>query len=221
MWDREPVIEAYEVDPSRVRDISGDVIGLDGRMLVLPAAYWATTTRVERALFGHNHGLYSFPTVELVAHLKTVIGDRKAIEIGAGHGVLADALGIVGTDNFQQARSPWREHYQKIGHPAVPYGPNVVELDALRAVNRYKPDVVIGCWVTHKYDHRRNSAGGNDIGVNEQLLLDKVPTYVVVGNEHIHKGKAIWDRPHEVGFPEWVYSRAQNGSRDFIAQWGS
>src|ERR1700755_3023421 len=77
-----------ELDPERIRDITDDVM-VDGRMQVLPAAYWATTTMPERALFGHRHGIYLFPTVELVEYLKQRIALRAAIEVGSGNGVLA------------------------------------------------------------------------------------------------------------------------------------
>ncbi len=209
----------FELDPTRIRDISPEALGPDGRLLVLPASYWATTTVEERALFGHRHGLYSFPTIELVEHLKELIGDRKAIEIGAGHGVLAEALGIPATDSKQQEMPEYREHYRRIGQPPVPYGPNVMKCDGNDAVRQHKPKVVISCWVTHKYDVRRHSAGGNEVGVKEEKILERCETYVVVGNERIHSGKSIWKQPHTITHPDWLYSRAQNGSPDFIAIW--
>jgi hypothetical protein len=212
-------VPAFPIDPEKVRDISGEVLGSDGRLMILPASYWAGTTRVERALFGHRHGIYSFPTVELVAYLQTVIGDRRAIEIGAGHGVLAEALQIPGTDSFQHAEPEYRARIEAFGQPVVQYGPKVERLDALRAVSKYRPEVVIGCWVTHKFNRRRSFAGGNEVGIAEEKILKKVATYVVVGNEFVHKDKVIWDQPHQIGFPDWIYSRAQNGSRDFIAEW--
>lgn len=211
--------DVFELDPSKIRDISSDALDSDGRLKVLPAEFWAGTTPNERALFGVTHGLYSFPTVELVEHLRTVIGDRTAIEIGAGHGVLAEALGIVATDNFQQRMPKYRAVYEAIRQPIVPYGPNVEDLDARQAVRRHRPQVVIGCWVTQKYDKRRHFAGGNEIGVDEEQLLGRVETYVSVGNQKVHRGKVIWQRSHEIIHPDWVYSRAWNGTPDFVARW--
>jgi hypothetical protein len=207
------------VDPNQIRDISSEVLDADGRMKVLPAKYWATTTAEERQLFGHHHGLYSFPTTELVDYLKGLIGDRTAIEIGAGNGVLSEALDIIATDNRQQEMSEWRAHYRRIQQPIVQYGPNIVEREASKAIRKYKPQVVIGCWVTHKYDRRRHSAGGNKIGIDEFFVLANCDTYVMVGNEIVHKGKSIWNQPHSIIYPDWVYSRANNGTRDFIAEW--
>jgi hypothetical protein len=207
------------VNPGAIRDLAPEVLDDQGRMRVLPAAFWEATTVEERALFGHRHGVYSFPTVELVEYLRALIGDRSAIEIGAGHGVLAEALGIPATDSLQQAKEPWRSHYARLGVPPVPYGPHVVDCHASRAVRRYRPDVVIGCWVTHKYDPARHEAGGNEIGVDEEDILRHCDTYVVVGNEQVHAGKKIWARPHRIEYPPFVFSRAVNGSRDFVAVW--
>lgn len=209
------------LDPNRIRDIASEVLDSNGRLQVLPASYWATTTVEERALFGHNHGIYSFPTVELVNYLTALIGNRKAIEIGSGHGVLADALGIPATDNKQQEMPEYRVHYQLIGQPIVPYGPNVETLDAKDAVRKYKPQVVIACWVTHKYDPRRHSAGGNEVGVNEEKILERCEAYVFIGNQEIHKRKSIWKQSHTIEHPDWLYSRAHNGTPEFVAVWQS
>src|SRR5437870_13008299 len=51
-------VDVKELDPSKIRDISPEALDGDGRLKVLPAAYWAGTTPDERALFGVNHGLY-------------------------------------------------------------------------------------------------------------------------------------------------------------------
>jgi hypothetical protein len=42
-------------------------------------------------------------------------------------------------------------------------------------------------------------------------------TYVLVGNEHTHRFNRIWERHPTVEYPPYVHSRAQNGSREFIA----
>lgn len=210
----------YEIDPIKTRDIAPEVMGKDGRMLVLPASYWATTTREERFMLGQKQAIYGFPTVELVELLKTLIGPRKAIEIGSGHGVLADALGIPGTDNKHQEKNlATRLYYAANGQPTVTYGPNVVEIAARDAVRAYRPQVVIACWVTHLYDPDHHEAGGNMFGVDEEDVLDNCREYIFVGNEQVHADKKIWDRPHKIDYPSFVYSRAANGTRDFIATW--
>lgn len=202
-----------------VRDISPEVLDDQGRMRILPASYWATTTADQRTKFGHLNGIYSIPTLELVEHLRGLIDGRKAIEIGAGNGVLAEALGIPATDNRMQEKQPYRQHYALEDQPIVPYGPNVLEFDARQAVRRLRPQVVIACWVTHKYERTRHHAGGHVIGVVEEEIISNCEQYVFVGNEKVHAPKKIWTLPHTIEYPAFVYSRASNGSREFIATW--
>ena len=212
-------MDAFIVDARSIRDISSLVLDSKGRLKVVPAEVYRSTTLHDRAVFSMRAGLYGLPTVELVAHLKALIAGRRAIEIGAGHGVLALALGIPATDNRQQEDPVIKAHYAALQQTTVPYGDNVEKLDALSAVEKYEPEVVIACWVTHLYDPARHEAGGNAWGVDESALLDRVATYVHIGNEQVHRNKAIWARPHTLSHPDWLYSRAVNGSRDFIAVW--
>lgn len=214
-----PRSKAFELRPDEIRDIRPRALGADGRLLVLPAAYWATTTRDERALFGYRQGLYSFPTVELVEHLVAEIGDHTAIEIGAGHGVLAEALGILATDNRMQEKSPWRERHIIARQPPVQYGPSVIDCPANQAVRKYRPDVVVACWVTQRYDPAKPDAGGHDIGVDEEDILRHCKKYIFVGNEEVHCDKPIWKKPHRIEYADFLYSRAHNQARDFIAYW--
>lgn len=207
------------INLATTRDISGDVLDEQGRFRILPAAYWSTTTTAERARFGNQHGIYSFPTDELVEHLKNVIGERSAIEIGSGNGVLAEALDIPATDNRMQEMTKYAKIYAREKQKPVSYGPNVIKCPAHEAVRRFKPQVVIGCWVTHLYDPMRHWAGGNEIGVDEEDILRNCEEYVFVGNTAVHKPKKIWKYEHEIEHPSFVYSRAHNGSREFVATW--
>ncbi len=215
-------VGAYtELDTSNVRDISPDVLDEDGRIKILPASYWAGTTVYERALFGHVHGVYSFPTVELVARLREIIGERSAIEIGAGDGVLAQELNIPATDSRQHEEPKYRAIYQATGQPPVRYGPNIIKMNASRAVRRYKPQVVIGCWVTHKWEARRPEAGGNEVGIDEADVMAHCETYVLVGNERSQRFARVLERPGvEIEYPDWLYSRAHTQTaRNMIAVW--
>lgn len=207
------------LDPDRVRDLAPEVMGPDGRMRVLPAAFWQQTTDVERAWFGHRHGIYGFPTTELVDHLRELIRGRSAIEIGAGHGVLADALGIPGVDNRHQEWPEVKAFYRTVGQPTVSYGRNIVEADAQDAVSVYRPQVVIGSWVTHRYDPLRHYAGGNAYGPDLEWIADRCETLILIGNRRVHHHCPLWTRPHEMSTPAFVYSRAHNGTPDFVALW--
>lgn len=216
-----PTKAAYALNPEDIRDIAPEVLDEAGRLRVLPASYWATTKPEERLLFGHRYGLYSFPTAELVDHLRGFIGDQSAIEIGAGHGVLAEALGIPATDSREQATPEFRALLAIQGQPPVTYGPNVIEAHASRAIRRFRPDVVVACWVTQKFLPGEEWSQGHSKlnGVDEVDIIRQCRCYVLVGNERVHERKRIWARPHTIDYPPWLYSRAMNGSREFIAVW--
>lgn len=206
--------------PPEPRDLSPQAVNPAGRLKVLPAAFWATTTPAERFAFGTRHGFYNFPTTELVARLKEIIGGRKAIEIGAGHGQLAHALGIPGTDSKEQDSPAYKLIFGLRGQRTVTYGPSVVAMDAATAIRHYRPQVVIGCWVTQDHDGKDWTPGSGKLnGVDEGDVLANCETYVMIGNEDIHKDKRIWALPHTIVYPHYVVSRAVNGSRDFIAVW--
>ncbi len=208
------------LDPSKIRDLAPLVLDENRRMRILPAAFWATTTVEERALFGNVHGIYSFPTTELVERIREIIGARTAIEIGAGNGVLADALDIVATDTREQEQPAWRAIVALSGGRPVRYGPNVVELSAADAVRHYRPQVVVAQWVTQDFDPTRPlEEDAKYEGVDEDDIIDRCETYVLVGNQKVHQGKRIWKRPHTVEYPPWLYSRAFNGTPNFIATW--
>ncbi len=210
----------FQLDPSKIRDLTPEVMDEHGRLRILPAAYWAGTTPTERMLLGYRYGLYGLPTTELIEHLTGVIAGQRAIEIGAGHGALAEALDIPATDNREQETPAFQLILQATGQKPVRYGPNVIEMHAGQAVRRFRPQVVIACWVTQLY--RDGEVWNQDSkldGVDEEDILRHCETYVLIGNELVHKGKRIWSRPHTIEYPPWLYSRAINGSRDFIATW--
>lgn len=207
------------LDMRNIRDLSAEALepGIPGRPRVLPAQFWASTTPAERALLAARHGIYGFPTEELVAWLRDFIGNRSAIEIGAGNGALAHALGIPATDSCLQADPAIAAYYATLGQALVTYGPNVEKLEAQAAIEKHRPQVVVACWVTHKYDPARHAAGGNEFGIVEEAVVDACEHYVLIGNTRVHRDKSVWTRPHQRFEPSWLYSRSVNGSRDFIA----
>lgn len=95
-------MNAFTLDPTPVRDISDLVLDARRHLRVLPARKLVATTSQERLRCGMRHGLHDFPTLELVDFLRARIAGHRAIEIGAGHDVLAQPLGITAADNRQQ-----------------------------------------------------------------------------------------------------------------------
>lgn len=211
--------DIHEINLTGLRDLAPDVIDADGLPRVMPAAFYAATRPEERAWLAIRHGLYGLPTVELVDWLRARVDGRSAIEIGAGHGRLADALDIRATDNRMQEWPAIRMIYDLQGQPPVTYGPNVETVDANRAVRRYKPDVVVGSWVTHRYNPRRHSRGGNEHGPDLPAILAEVDELILVVNEKTHAKNPLMDVPHETYTPPGLYSRALTGAPDQVAVW--
>lgn len=212
--------DALVIDDA-TRDLEPEVLDAFGKLRVMPASFYRQTTVAERSKLCVRQGLYCLPTIELVEYLVALIGGRRAIEIGAGNGVLADALGIPATDNRMQELPQYKRKYEQLKQPTVRYGDNVQRMDASVAVKHYRPNVVIGAWVTHRYDAKRHAAGGNEMGIVEESIIKTCDAYVVIGNEGVHRAKSIWALPHTIEYPPWLYSRSHNGSRDFIASWTS
>jgi hypothetical protein len=210
----------FLIDPTTTRDLSPDALDSNGLPRILPAAFWAATTRAERALYCVRNGIYCIPTAELVEHLRAMIGGRKAIEIGSGNGVLAQALGIPATDNRMQEAPFIRALYDASEQAPVRYGLNVERLDAHLAIATHRPDVVIGAWVTHRYDPNDHDAGGNAYGPYGTAIVRSVDEYILIGHTGVHAQNPLWRTPHIVEYPGFLYSRAMSEGRDFIASFG-
>lgn len=212
-------LEMNVISTDGVHNITNDVLDEGGAMKVLPADFWSQTTMEQRAIFGNKNGLYGFVTHELVEWLKGYIGDRTALEIGSGSGDLAKAVGIRATDSRMQEDPAVAHIYASLKQPIVRYGENVEKLTAAEAVRKYRPQVVVANWVTHLYREDRHAAGGNAFGVNEEDIIRNCEEYIFIGNNHVHRGKSIWNLPHKKGSPDWLFSRQMNGSDNFIAVW--
>lgn len=209
----------FTLDPRNIRDLAPDVIDADGLPRVMPASYYASTTPEERALLGHRYGLYGLPTIELCDWLTEFIGGRNAVEIGAGNGAMAAHMGIPATDAMLQQNPDVQAIYELMAQPLITFGPNVRRLEASDAVRVLRPQVVIGSWITHRFDKRRPSLEGNMFGPRTDWILERVEHYVLIGNESVHANNPLLKTPHETHHFDFLYSRAMNGSQDFVGIW--
>lgn len=207
--------------PANTRDISREILDADGLLRILPAQFYASTTGNERGLAGVRNALYGLPTIELCEWLTARISGRSALEIGAGHGRLAAHLGIRAVDNFMQDRPEVAALYRATLQPRIHYGANVERIDALDAVIKYRPQVVIGSWITHRFDPGEVWRGGNEYGPDAKTILKLVEEYILIGNEGPHALNPLLELPHEMIFPDWLYSRVPDPARgrNFIAIW--
>ena len=188
-----------------------------GQLVAVPAAELARFGQEQLSAFCHKHAVYQLPTTELIQFLAAETGSRCAIEIGAGNGSVGRALRIPRTDShLQQSNEPGvTALYDRPGQPRIVYPPDVEKLTAQQAVAAYRPQVVIGCWITERY--RSETGRGMAYGVDEQALLEQVETYIHVGNKRTHGGKGILRRAwHRQLQPSWLYSRSMHKGDNII-----
>lgn len=155
-------------------------------------------------------GRYTIPTLELVAWLRKLIGDRSAIEICAGHGELGRALGIPITDSYLHAESPFAQLVYKLMQQSTTKPPSDVQkMDALDAVAKFRPKVVIGSYVTQLWRERDPDGSGSMYGVDEEALWRGfgIETYVHIGNIVTHGKKKLRKHKHETHYLPFLYGR--------------
>lgn len=199
-----------------------DISGLESQVMihdqlqVMPYEFYSQYSREQVMTLMFNHGIYVLPTSELIEYLKTRI-EGVAIEIGAGHGAIAMALGIPATDSYMQDDPKIQKIYQTMGQPTVKYGPMVERLDFMQAITRYRPQTVIGAFITHKWKPGMQS--GNMLGVDENYILKKVKRYIMVGNLQTHGQKPLLRIKHEQLYYPWIITRSERQDMNRIFIW--
>lgn len=187
----------------------------DGKFQILPFEFWQKFTPEQIQLFCLKYAFYGVPTTDLIEWLKPRIEDKKTIEIGAGNGILAKALNIKAFDNYQQNMPRYTLIYDLTQQPRIKYGANVIEMEANMAVKKTRPKIVIGSWITERYDPLFHEYGGNEIGPWQRDIIKRVETYYLIGNTDVHNNPKVMDlRPIIHQIP--LVSRAHNPENNVI-----
>ena len=187
-----------------------------GEIEIKAAAWYRKFSMNAIHLWMLKHGIYVVPTQELVDFIETcLIG--TAIEIGAGNGSIARALGILATDNKMQTWPEVVKQYQLAGQPLIYYPKDVIKMDAHDAISEYKPDTVIGAFITHRWLPGMDS--GNQWGVIEEAILLNCRRYINVGNAYTHAAKPILKHKHRAYSFPWIITRAINQELNRIWIW--
>ena len=167
-----------------------------------------------------RNAVYQVPTQELVDNLRSLIGYRKAIEICAGHGAVGRALGIPMTDSYMQQISEVRAKLALMQQPTIDPPLDVERLEALEAVQKYNPEVVVGCFVTQL--GTPDVPQSSPYGVDENALLahPSVKRYILVGNVDVHGQRRIMQKLHDSWGPDpCLVSRGFNQDLNRIWTW--
>jgi hypothetical protein len=201
-----------------VRDISREVLENNGKARLLSSTDWKKYEWESFRAFCHFHARYGITTIELIDFLKERINGRNAIEIGAGTGDLGYHMRLPMTDSRIQENIKIRQIYHFAGQPVIKYPDDVMKFDAISAIRKFRPEVVIGSWVTRKSetDDDPNSFA---FGVDEIKLLSMVDTYILIGNTDVHQQKPIMNIQHDEYYFDWIVSRAKNQTKNRIWIW--
>ncbi|WP_410499733.1 hypothetical protein [Chitinibacter sp. S2-10] len=110
-----------------------------------------------------KRGIWCFYSRELIAGLTELIGSRRVVEVGAGDGTLSRFLAASGVDITPTDDYSWEK--------VVQYPPEVQRFDAIGAIERFKPQVVICSWPPSNNQFER------------QIFRQRgVETYIVIGS---------------------------------------
>jgi hypothetical protein len=188
--------------------------------LVVPVGYEEVQKipRNDLRVYCNIRGIYTIVTTELVEWLKGQI-DENTIEIGSGNGTLGRALGIPTTDNRLQEDSMIAMQYLMMGQRPIQYPNDIEKLDGIEAIKKYKPSMVIGSWITHKWRVSEPELEGNAWAPDEEEIMSLVDTYMMIGNMRVHANNRLLDkRKYKVHAesPPYLVSRAENPEADMI-----
>jgi hypothetical protein len=168
-----------------------DRILLDGRGRLRPVESRALAVEdVDLVSWCARRLVDVIPTTELISWLRYRIEGRLALEVAAGDGAIGRALGIRMTDRDPRA-------------------PDVERLDALEAVRRYDPQVVVGAWLTEL----------DGVSVEDILAHPSVEAFIHVGNSGVRRHRALMRKRTEVVHAPWILSGSRRPHLNCIAVW--
>ena len=207
--------------PNENVDYLDEILLVNGQLQVVPAFALERLPKYHLAIWGNKRGVYCFPTTELIAWLSEKISGRKAIEICSGTGVIGRALGITSTDSYIQTTPEMIAMYALYGQRPIFPPEDVQKFEANDAVDHFKPQVVLGSFITQKYlpGDEETKTGSSVYGVDELTLIPKVSTYIAVGNTKTHGNKRALKFPHEKFHFPWIYTRSLSPELNEIVIW--
>lgn len=232
------VIEPDLIDYERAQTIIDALMGIDGKIYPIPYSHIKDDTLDTLNLVMQVLGLYTFPTLELCEWLSSQIDDNpeyephSAIEICAGKGWIGRQLGIPITD-IKNMENPVVQSImlKSLSIPTI-YDKDVEALEASEAVSNYKPEIVIGSYVTSKQlvdkvDKKKAMTVSIKLpygGVLRQNLMDiarkevqvgvdvigicrRVYKMILICNMRTHRNESYIKLPHKsYSFP-WLVTR--------------
>ncbi len=200
-------------------EITNNVIKPDGKIVLQSAEAWRQYEWNTFRAFCHVKARYGIHTLEQNKFLNDIINGRHAIEIGAGSGDIGHHLPIHMTDSKLQDNPIIKASYAMSMQPTIEYPKDVEKIEALEAVKKHQPKVVVASWITTYAPHEM-PYGSNPFGIKEPEILDLIDTFILIGNIDIHGDKPILHRKHDEYYYDWIVSRGKNQGNNRIWVWG-
>jgi hypothetical protein len=142
--------------------------GLERKPVSMRAFKWLWPLVTQKRLLMplvQTRGIYAFYSQELVAALAELIAGRSALEIAAGDGCLSDFLGRAGVAIRATDDHSWTQN--------IRYPDSVEKIDAVSALDKHRPEVVLCCYPPPKNAFERTV-----------FAMSSVDTYVVITTRH-------------------------------------
>ena len=98
-----------------------------------------------------------------------------------------------------------KAYYDLMRQPTIRYPVDIIELDAHEAVKRYRPQVVIGSYITHRW--RPGMTSGNQYGVDNLKIARKVEAYYMIGSLTTHMQDPAMKHLDGIERHDFLYTR--------------
>lgn len=186
-------------------------------IIIHPFFFYSKYTMNQKWLMMTEKDVYMLLTEELCDFLDKIIGEKSAIEIGAGKGYLGRELGIHITDSYAKRYTYPMQRDQELGISTIVYPKDVEKLDAIKSVTKYHPHTVLSSFLVSE----RSYPDGKKYGVNKKELLKMCKRYIHIGNLDLHGDDPILNILHtEIEFP-YLITKKMNPDTDRIFIWGN
>ena len=181
----------------------------NGEFRILPAEEWLKYGKNNLGMFLNAFHIWVAPTLELIDILDDEIGSLKCIEICAGLGIIGKELCITTTDSYLHASEEYKNATKDVMgiFAEMQYPSYVQKLEATEAVDKYKPECVLGCYAVPKwteekarkyYLEHRKELQGSIKGVDYDYILPKVKKLILVGHKALYNQYSFFRRKHRV-----------------------
>lgn len=192
------VFEPSAEDLVQVLRIDQQLRGEDGLLRLLPLAAYEVIPRPLLSYWAMLWGYWILPTVELVAWVREQLGDRPAVEVAAGAGVLGRALGIACIDWNTRRHFPEIALITRLAQQRDPArGAHVLDEEAWAAIVQRRPRAVVAAYpVQRVYEGDPAVFGGSRCGIEEWRIVRSVERYLVLGSAGAIGKRKISRLPH-------------------------